>query len=50
MKRMTVDQIAKAIAAFEASTDPKSPTYQRRRTMSVNLRDPKRPVPTRGDK
>lgn len=39
--RMTVDQITAAILAFEASTASASPTYRRRRTLSVNLsKDP----------
>lgn len=37
MKRMTVAEIASAIAMFEASTDAKDPTYKRRRTQVVNL-------------
>ena len=38
MKRMTSTEIEAAIIAFEATVDAKSPTYKRRRTMSLDLR------------
>lgn len=38
MKRMTPAEIAAACDAFVASTQSDSPTYKRRRTMSLDLR------------